>query len=166
MTTQVPDPRPNFEFHEKMFLMGDPAAPAIAGIRSSKIADTLEAYEKLYAAELAKFPEHSPTLLRPGLQRFLARLFGFDHWRNANQIARMELKDLALAHATVLNSQVAKAAQEDLNAQYIKIGGDLNDFHHFLLEHFRSDLIAGIDLNKSLFQITKELMLELKKGKS
>ena len=156
-TPHAADPRP-YETHERMFMLGDPAAPALAGIRASEIADKIERYEGLYAKELTKFP-----LSR--FHSFVAWVFGFDHWRRANAIARMELKDLALAHATALNSEVARKAQEDLAVQYRALGGDLNDFHHFLMEHFRNETMAAIDTNQTLFQLAKQLLIDFKKGK-
>jgi hypothetical protein len=159
MTPRAVDPR-GYESHEQMFLRGDPAAPALAGIRPSAIADKIEAYEKIYADELAMFPATTKGRY-PFL--FLARVFGFDHWHKALMIARMELKELALAHATTLNDKVARAAQDDLAVQYRALGGDLNDFHHFLIEHFRNETIEGIDTKQTLFQIAKRLLIKFKK---
>ena len=155
MTTPTAVDPKSYESYERMFLRGDPAAPALAGIRPSEIADKMEAYEKLYADELANFPAS-------GFHSALAKLFGFDHWRKAGLIARMELKELALAHSSLLNNAVARVAQEDLAAQHLVLAGDLNEFHHFLLEHFRNETIEGIDTKQTLFQIAKKLLLKNK----
>jgi hypothetical protein len=148
---------PGLELHERMYLSGDPAAPAIAGIRQSAIADKLELFEKHYALEMKDFPHLN------WLNRLVAWAFGFSHYIRALQIARTELENLALAHAETLNNENAKTIQADFYQQWIKLGGDLREFESFLFEQFRYDLEAGQSTNRNLFQIAKGIMLEQKK---
>jgi hypothetical protein len=143
-------------FHEASFRLGDPAAPALAGIRASDIADKIETYERLYQKELRQFPAE-------GLRRSIATVLGVDCWRRANSISRMELKDLALAHATLLNLQGAQKAQADMAKQYMDMAGALADLYSFLFQNFPDELARGQASGQSLFQVAKRVMLGDKK---
>jgi hypothetical protein len=150
------DPHPEFELHERLFAQGDPAAPALAGIRASEIADKLELYEKHFSEEWKRIPKFTPF-------RFIGWLIGVHHTEKALQIARMELKDLALAHATTLNDANAKKIQENFYGQYLELAGNMNDFHHFLKENYPQETRDGIETHRTLFEIAKGIMIEQRK---
>jgi len=143
--------------HEMMFLNGDIAAPALAGIRQSEIADKLELFQRHYADEQRLFPAVGRVRL------FIANIFGFGHWNNALAISRLELKELALAHATALNNANAQKIQADFAEQHRILAGDLSEFRRFLLDNFPNELARGVELKRSLFDVAKEILLEKKK---
>ena len=150
------DPRPEFETHENLTISGDPGAAAIAGIRQSEIADKLELYEKHFAKEWDRIPSRSPF-------RFIAWLLGFHHIQNALRISRMELKELALAHATELNRQKTEEIKKDFYGQYLELAGNMNDFHHFLMENYPLQTREATEQHRTLFDTAKSIIIEQRK---
>jgi len=160
---------PQLEPHERMFLGGDPAAPALAGIRKSEITDKLELYEKHFAEETRQLPEELAKM-PSGIVLRLFGWLGFRHTENALaltqgalKIARMELKDLAIAHATALNNQNAEIIKGDFYKQYTELAGNLNDFHHFLIDNYRRETEDGIATHRTLLDIAKGIIIEQRK---
>jgi hypothetical protein len=169
---------PQLESWERMFLSGDPAAPALAGIRKSEIADKLELYEKHFsdeyvhvvnlATELVKLPRRAwPYRLIFRLCGFVDKedflIKGFQAAGNALKIARMELKDLAIAHATELNRQNAEVIKGDFYKQYTELAGNMNDFHHFLMDNYPRETREAMEQHRTLFDIGKSIIIEQRK---
>lgn len=159
---------PQLESWERMFLSGDPAAPALAGIRKSEIADKLELYEKHFSEE-----QRSLSDARARRPKLLLAFFGWMGFRHTEQalaltegalkIARMELKDLALAHATELNRQNAEVIKGDFYKQYTELAGDMNDFHHFLMDNYPRETREAIEQHRTLFDIAKSIIIDQRK---
>lgn len=161
---------PQLESWERMFRSGDPAAPALAGIRESAIADQLELYEKHFAEQF--IPIAGEEAQRPVgiILDLFGRLFGFWHTekalgltRSALKIARMELKDLAIAHATELNRQNAEVIKADFYTQYTELAGNMNDFHHFLMDNYPREIREATEQHRTLFDTAKSIIIEQRK---
>lgn len=166
------DPRlesnPQLESWERMFIAGDPAAPALAGIRKSEIADKLELYEKHYSEETKSLSD--AKVRRPKILLMLLGWLGFHHTEDALalaegalKIARMELKDLALAHATELNRQNAEVIKADFYKQYTELAGNMNDFHHFLMDNYPVQTREATEQHRTLFDTAKSIIIEQRK---
>jgi hypothetical protein len=153
------------ERSRKGFLTYDSkAALAIKGMPPGEISDKAELIERQYYQWLGVEINDDGLVASKrwftGLRRMILWIA-----RRPMGIFRLEVAELGLACAKLLNDKRAAASQQEFYSQYVKMVKENQELHSFLYEHFRHDLAEAEVRDIPLSQLVKELLLRQRVAK-